>query len=155
MRLSTPILIFLLIFGTGCAAISGVYTPPCTMQAWHQGVDALPSPAYPQRNHTGDEFLLMGVIRDAETCQPIADATVMFDMTNATGDYDGVNQGTTMTNTLGLFMIMSNRPGAYGGGPPHIHLFVGAPDYATITTAHNLLTDDTQGWIDITLDRAG
>jgi protocatechuate 3,4-dioxygenase beta subunit len=88
---------------------------------------------------------------DENTCLPIPETTVMFDMTNAAGEYDGTQQGMTVTSALGLFAIHSDRPGTYGGGPPHIHLFVGATHYQPITTAHNLIDDSPWAWITIPL----
>jgi protocatechuate 3,4-dioxygenase beta subunit len=126
----------------------------CDTDLWRQRIDGLPSPPYPARNITGDEFVLMGCVVDEKTCLPVAEATVMFDMTNAVGEYDGSQRGTAMTSAVGLFVIRSNRPGAYGGGRPHIHLFVGADNYLPITTAHNLLDDSPWAWITIPLSRA-
>lgn len=123
----------------------------CDTNLWRQRIDGLPSPPYPARNITGDEFVLMGCVIDENTCLPIPETTVMFDMTNAVGEYDGTQQGMTVTSALGLFVIRSNRPGAYGGGLPHIHLFVGAPNYQSITTAHNLIDDSPRAWITIPL----
>jgi len=118
----------------------------CRTPGWSRTVDGLPSPAYPARGQTGEEFVLLGVIRDAVTCEPIPDATVMFDMTNAAGEYDGTQRGTIQTSPLGLFVIQSNRPGAYGGGVPHIHLFIDAPTYTPITAAYDF--DDRDASID-------
>lgn len=142
----------LLVFGSGCA---GLYPnlslqAPCTLPPFYMEIDQLPDPAYPERNRTGDQFLLIGVVRDLNTCQPMANATVMFDMANTEGDYDGTQQGTVYTSDLGLFAIWSTRPSSYGGGQPHIHLFVGAEGYGAITTSHDLLDDRLSwGWIDI------
>lgn len=139
----------------GCEALALVSNTPdrCVMQAWHREIDALPDPPYRETNYTGDAYVLFGMVRDANTCAPIVNATVMFDMTNAAGEYDGVQRGTTYTNALGFFTIRSRRPGAYGGGPPHIHLFVGTAGYTPITVAHNLTGADTQAQITITLNQ--
>lgn len=149
-------LIFMLLLG-GCAGFfpfSGAQSA-CPMQVWNQQVDQLPSPAYPATRVTGDEHLLLGIVRDAGSCQPISDAVVMFDMTNSAGEYNGSQQGTTTTNALGLFVIQSNRPGAYGGGVPHIHLFVGAPGYNTLTVGHDVVGETSLGWVAISLTRSG
>lgn len=128
--------------------------PPsdCRTIGWSQTVDGLPSPAYPANGQTGDEFLLVGVIRDAVTCEPIPDATVMFDMTNAEGEYDGSQRGTVQTSPLGLFLIQSNRPGAYGGGVPHIHLFISAPNYGAITASSDFHDENASiDWMQVGL----
>lgn len=124
----------------------------CPRPTWYMNVDGLPDPAFPERHNIGDAFVLMGVVRDSVTCAPLPDVTVMFDMTNPEGDYDGTQTGTTYTNALGMFVIRSDRPGAYGGGAPHIHLFVGRDGYLPITTAHDLLTPDDWGVIDISIE---
>ena len=97
--------------GCGGFAPLGVRAADCTMQVWAQSIDQLPDPAFAARSRTGTEFLLIGVVRDAATCTPLPGVTVMFDMTNADSEYDGVQQGTAVTNALGLFLIQSNRPG--------------------------------------------
>jgi len=143
----------LILFSVFLGLLPDAQSTDCAMTAWNQRVDALPDPAYPERMRTGDEFTLVGIVRDAETCLPIVNAAVMFDLTNAQGEYDGVQQGTVYTNALGLYIIQTNRPGAYGGGPPHIHLFVGADEYSPLTTAYNFLGDETWGRVDVLLPR--
>ncbi|MBK9124787.1 MAG: hypothetical protein IPM16_16925 [Chloroflexi bacterium] len=143
------------LMGTAGAAQTLVDGPPtCEMRAWSGTIDGLPDPPYTKRFRTGDGFALLGVVRDAETCEPIVDAAVMFDMTNADGEYDGVHRGTVYTNAFGLFAVLSGRPGAYGGGAPHIHLFVGADGYTPITAGHNLLTDNDTGHVELVLHRS-
>lgn len=146
-------MLFVCVLLTGCAGLYGFSNPgtDCAMDIWFQQIDGLADPPYPLRNQTGDELLLVGIVRDVETCLPIPGARVMFDLANAEGEYDGTQQGTTHTNTLGLFAIKSNRPGAYGGGTPHIHLYVGAPGYASITVGHNVTGDADWGRVEISL----
>ena len=139
----------------GCSTFGSFLTVDgCTMQIWNQEIDALHLPPFPVRNHTGDEHTLIGIVRDQVTCAPVANATVMFDLTNAAGEYDGTQQGTVYTNDAGFFLIHTNRPGEYGGGPPHIHLFAGAGGYVPITIGYNLNGDQSSGWVNITLRRA-
>ena len=121
------------------------------MSAWNRPVDALADPPYPLRHATGEDFLLVGLVRDADSCQPIANAKVLFDMANAEGEYDGVQQGTVISNRWGLFAIQTERPGEYGGGPAHIHFFVGAEIYQPLTTAYNFIADERMAFLSIML----
>ena len=123
----------------------------CRMSAWNQSIDALADPPYTLRHTTGDDFLLVGLVRDADSCQPLAHAKVLFDMANDEGEYDGVQQGTVISNQWGLFAIQTERPGEYGGGPAHIHLFVGAEVYQPLTTAYNFIGDEHMAFLSIML----
>ncbi len=143
-----------LILCTGCDVFAMVplTTPPdCEMTVWNRQIDALSDPPYPERNVTGDEHVLMGTVRDAEMCEPLSNVTVMFDMTNHDGVYDGTQQGTVYTDIDGKFTIYSNRPGAYGDGNPHIHLYIGSNGYTSITVGYDVMSDVTNGNIEITL----
>lgn len=144
------VLVLLMGIGTGCAMIAP--QPPCTMTAWNMPIDALQDPPFVERAITGDEYKLSGIIRDAATCQPIPDATIMYDLANTQGDYDGTQRGTVHSNSFGLFTIQTNRPGAYGGGIPHVHLFAGKAGYGPITIGHNVVDDVASAWVEIVLD---
>ncbi|MCA9887123.1 MAG: hypothetical protein KC546_02075 [Anaerolineae bacterium] len=123
----------------------------CHMSAWNRPIDALADPLYPLRHTTGDDFLLIGLVRDVDSCQPIANAKILFDMANEDGEYDGEQQGTVISNRWGLFAIQSERPGEYGGGPAHIHLFVGTKIHQPLTTAYNFVADERMAFLSIML----
>ena len=123
----------------------------CRMSAWNQSIDVLADPPYPLRHTTGDDFLLVGLVRDADSCQPIANAKILFDMANEEGEYDGVQQGAVISNHWGLFAIQTERPGEYGGGQAHIHFFVGAEAYQPLTTAYNFVADESMTFLSIML----
>lgn len=148
---SIPLFLFFLL--TGCSTFISDFMQPshCAMTVWNRPIDALNTQEFPERNHTGDEFILTGIIRDSESCEPLADATLIFDMTNDESEYDGTQSGQLTTNALGFFTIRSNRPGAYGGGHPHMHLFIGKAGYSPITASYDLLTPSSTGWIELAL----
>lgn len=122
----------------------------CALPDWYMQVDSV-SDEGKRHFRTGDEYILMGIVRSEATCAPLANTKIYFDMANDAGDYDGVHQGIIYTNKLGLFVIISDRPAPYGGGEAHIHLFLGADGHAPITIGHNLTGDADVAWTDITL----
>lgn len=122
----------------------------CTLPDWYMQVDSVVDDGE-IRHQTGDEYVLMGIVRAESTCAPLANVKIYFDMANAAGNYDGVNRGIVYTNNLGLFVIISDRPAPYGGDVAHIHLFLEVDEHAPITTAHNLAGNTNIAWIDITL----
>lgn len=150
-----PMILSVGIFLTGCtnAIISDFLTFPCETTVWNRSVDALPSPAYTERHQTGEELMLMGAILDADTCQPIPGATVMFDLASENGDYDGTQRGTVYTSSAGIFMVQSAFPGTYGGGNPHIHLFIGAEGYQPLTASFEPAEAVRAGWLIVTLEQ--
>jgi len=115
-------------------------------------IDMLDETQFPIRNHTGDQLMILGLVTDAMTCAPLANAPVLFDLANDEGEYDGVQQGMTYTNTLGFFIIRTNYP-EYGGGRPHIHLYIGVEGYQPITTSYDLFGTPTMDTMIIPLNR--
>lgn len=125
----------------------------CSQIGFYRNIDAVITDDYAPTAVTGNDFVLVGVVRDADTCAPLADAIVLFDMTNEDGVYDGVHKGTAISNAEGIFVISSGRPGAYNNGVPHIHLFVGLEGYKPITTEYSLRNNNAWGWSDVSLER--
>ncbi|MBZ0286234.1 MAG: hypothetical protein K8I30_01365 [Anaerolineae bacterium] len=91
-------------------------------------------PDGPERADVGDGFVLTGIIRDSDTCLPIADAKIAFWMANAEGVYDDSSEGVLSTNAQGRYRLESGIPGQYENVTPHIHLAVSAPGYGMIVT---------------------
>jgi hypothetical protein len=99
---------------------------------------------FPQRSVVGSGYVLSGVVRDAITCLPIANAQVFFWMTNTQGEYDDEHEGMLYTNQQGAYQITSDPPGRYGP-EAHVHLFVSAPNYQGLETAWSLSDGDGTG----------
>jgi protocatechuate 3,4-dioxygenase beta subunit len=98
-------------------------------------------PPLPERSVVGEGYVLTGVVRDASTCLPIANARISFWMANAEGVYDGEHEGMLHTNQQGAYRIQSDPPGNYGPSA-HVHLNISAPGYQGLETEF-MLADGT------------
>ena len=106
-----------------------------------------------ERWQVGSGYALNGVVLDADTCLPIPEALVRFEMTNTEGEYDGSQVGQIHTNQQGAFRIESVRPGSYENTPPHIHLIAQADGYELVNPDYVVAADETEGAIQIVLRR--
>lgn len=81
-------------------------------------------------------------VRDAEACEPIADAVVDIWHCDAGGVYSGFDQGegerflrgTQVTNREGIVEFLTVYPGWYPGRTPHIHAKVHLDRQTVLTT---------------------
>jgi protocatechuate 3,4-dioxygenase beta subunit len=90
----------------------------------------------PVRSKVGTGYLLSGRVLSARTCRPIARARIELWLANPQGEYDDAHRATMFASTAGRYRFESNRPVAYSGRPPHIHLRVTARGYRTLVTQH-------------------
>lgn len=90
----------------------------------------------PVRNKIGEGYLLMGEVKSAADCAPIAEAKIELWMTGPDGRYDDRWRATFFSREDGRYFFESHFPGRYGSRPPHIHLSVTAPGFAELITQH-------------------
>lgn len=69
-------------------------------------------------------------------CRSIARARVEFWLANPQGTYDDAHRATVIASRTGGYRFGSNRPPAYQGRPPHIHVRVTARGFRTLVTQH-------------------
>ncbi len=86
----------------------------------------------------GDGFALTGIVRDASTCLPIANAEISFWMP----DQEGAFEGRLITNQQGGYRIESARPAPSPDSYAHIHMAVEAPGYGLVMTEYLLSGKD-------------
>ncbi len=132
--------------GQDCAAPLAVESCTATVS---EDAD-VPEIAAPERWDVGDGYILLGEVRDATTCLPIANAEVTFWMANAAGEYDDAHTGRLLTNQQGAYRLESDRPGSDEGGEPRIRLQVTAPGYQSVVTSY-LLDEADEGYLSIGL----
>jgi hypothetical protein len=130
---------------TDCRA--SIASADCSDTVGEQFTESIPTA--PERAQVGAGYVLLGDVRDAATCLPIANARIYFEMANPQGEYDEAHMGVAMTNQQGGYRIISDRPGMYDG-EPHIHLIVSAPGYQTTNNLF-LLDAADQGMMPIAL----
>lgn len=108
-------------------------------------------PGAPVRDDVGDGYELIGHVRSASDCGPLADARVEIWLVNPEGRYDDAHRATVRVDSHGDFAFESNPPIAYEGRPPHIHLRVTAPGLDPFVTQHYPQAGDDGARIDITM----
>jgi protocatechuate 3,4-dioxygenase beta subunit len=108
----------------------------------------------PVRSKVGTGYVLSGRVLAARTCRPIARARIELWLANPQGEYDDAHRATTFASTIGRYRFESNRPVAYSGRPPHIHLRVTARGFRTLVTQHYPRAGRTSAVFNIVLRRA-
>jgi hypothetical protein len=131
--------------GADCRAAASV---DCADTVGERFTESIPTA--PERAQVGAGYTLLGDVRDAATCLPIANARIYFEMANPEGEYDDAHMGVAVTNQQGGYRIISDRPGMYEGDP-HIHLIVSAPGYQTSMNLFLLADGADQGTMPIAL----
>ena len=122
-----------LVLGIGSSAGSAIGCPPTR-------ADAL-GPFYkagaPVRVKVGGGgYVLSGQVRAARTCRVLARARIELWLVNDQGEYDDAHRATVFSRRNGRYRFESNRPIAYEGRPPHIHVRVTARGFRTLVTQH-------------------
>lgn len=105
----------------------------------------------PVRNKIGEGYLLMGQVKSARDCAPIAGAKVELWMTGPEGRYDDRWRATFFSREDGRYFFESHFPGRYGSRPPHIHLLATAPGFAELITQHYPAPGSAEAVFDLVL----
>lgn len=105
----------------------------------------------PIRNSIGTGYLLLGEVKSAANCAPIAGAKIEIWMTGPNGRYDDRWRATLFSRPDGRYYFQSHFPGPYGSRPPHIHLVVNAPGFAELITQHYPVADSAEAIFDLVL----
>jgi len=103
----------------------------------------------PVRDRVGEGYVLSGIVRSAQGCAPIAGAMVELWMAGPDGEYTDAYRATQYTAEDGSYRFESHAPPPYSGRPPHIHLRVSAPRYATLVTQHYPAQGGTSATFDL------
>jgi hypothetical protein len=111
---------------------------------------AIPEITFPERSDVGEDYTLLGEVRDAETCLPIADSEITFWMTNAEGTYVDEYAGRLFTNQQGAYRVDSNRSEGVEA-LSQIHVQVSAFGYQAVSTTYNILSEEDEGYLSIAL----
>ena len=105
----------------------------------------------PRRNSIGTGYLLLGEVKSAADCAPIAGARIEIWMTGPDGRYDDRWRATLISRPDGRYYLQSHFPPPYGSRPPHIHLLVNAPGFAELITQHFPLAGSAEAIFDLIL----
>ncbi|HEX7256102.1 MAG TPA: hypothetical protein VF236_09270 [Gaiellaceae bacterium] len=92
-------------------------------------------PGAPIRSKVGTGYVLRGRVLTTR-CRAIPRARIELWLVNRRGQYDDAHRATVVAAREGRYRFQSNRPIAYGGRPPHIHVRVSARGFRTLVTQH-------------------
>jgi protocatechuate 3,4-dioxygenase beta subunit len=94
-------------------------------------------PGAPLRSKVGTGgYVLSGRVMAARTCRPLVGARIELWLVNEQGDYDDAHRAALFSRRDGRYRFESNRPIAYEGRPPHIHILVRARGFRKLVTQH-------------------
>jgi protocatechuate 3,4-dioxygenase beta subunit len=111
-------------------------------------------PGAPVRSKVGTGYVLSGRVLAARTCRPLARARVELWLANPAGEYDDAHRATMFARRDGRYRFESNRPVAYGGRRPHVHIRVSARGFRTLVTQHYPRAGRSSGVFNLLLRRA-
>lgn len=110
-------------------------------------------PGAPVRSRVGTGYVLRGRVLTTG-CRPIRRARVELWLANPRGQYDDAHRATLFAAPDGRYRFTSNRPPAYQGRPPHIHVRVSARGFRTLVTQHYPRSGRTGAVFNLVLVRA-
>lgn len=108
-------------------------------------------PGAPVRTSIGSGYLLLGEVKSAADCRPLAGARIEIWMTGPDGRYDDRWRATLYARDDGRYFFSSHLPPPYGSRPPHIHLLVNAPGFAELITQHYPVPGSAMAVFDLVL----
>jgi protocatechuate 3,4-dioxygenase beta subunit len=108
-------------------------------------------PNAPVRDKVGEGYVLSGVVRSADGCAPIPDATIEIWMAGPDGNYADEYRATLFSDENGAYRFESHIPPPYSGRPPHHHLRVTAEGFQTLVTQNYPLPNQTEAAFDLVL----
>jgi len=88
------------------------------------------------RNEVGAGYLMMGTVKSAADCKPVANARIEVWMAGPQGHYGDDWRATLFSDGNGRYYFRSHAPPNYGTGRPHIHIKVSSDGYKTLITQH-------------------
>ena len=105
----------------------------------------------PERNQIGTGYLLMGRVKSAADCTPIAGAMIEIWMAGPHGHYGDDWRATLFSDGNGSYYLQSHVPPNYGTGRAHIHVKVSSDGYKTLITQHYPAKNAGEAMFDLTL----
>ncbi len=108
-------------------------------------------PNAPYRHSVGTGYLLVGTVKAAHDCSPIAAARIELWMTGPDGRYGDAWRATLLSAENGTYYFVSHAATDYGSRRPHIHIRVTAKGFAPLVTQHYPGADAGEGLFDLIL----
>lgn len=115
-----------------------------------------PGPFYkanaPERESTGQGFLVSGTVRSTVDCRPLGGARIEWWAANPQGDYDDAHRATQRAEADGRYRYETDSPGIYPGRPAHLHLRITADGHRTLITQLYPKKDEKVLAVDLVLE---
>ena len=108
-------------------------------------------PGATTRHQIGSGYLLMGTVRSAADCTPIAGARIEVWMAGPQGRYGDDWRATLFSGGNGSYYFQSHLPPSYGTGLPHIHIKVSRDGFKALITQHYPAKDAGEGMFDLVM----
>jgi protocatechuate 3,4-dioxygenase beta subunit len=108
-------------------------------------------PDAPIRSKVGEGYVLQGVVRSTQDCQPISEAVIEFWMAGPDGQYTDDYRAQVIADEEGYYTFESPVPTVYTSRPPHIHIRVTADDHQVLVTQHYSEKDQNTADFDLVL----
>lgn len=108
-------------------------------------------PDAPFRHQIGTGYLLVGTVKSAVDCSPIAAAKIELWMTGPDGRYGDDWRATLLSAEEGTYYFVSHAATDFGNRRPHIHIRVTAKGFAPLVTQHYPVRHAGEGLFDLVL----
>jgi len=108
-------------------------------------------PGAPLRSQIGTGYLLTGTVKSAATCAAIPSPLLEFWQAGPDGHYADSYRAAIISDQSGTYRFETSVPPPYVTRPPHIHIRVSAPGFATLVTQHYLQAGETVAVLDLVL----
>jgi protocatechuate 3,4-dioxygenase beta subunit len=106
----------------------------------------------PVRAKIGTGHVLTGTVIAADTCRPVARASVEFWQSDKYGSYRRTGSATVLTDRSGRFRFQGPFPAHYEGLPPHIHIRVLVGGYKPLLTRYVPAAGERRGSVKLVLE---
>lgn len=115
------------------------------------GLGPFYKPDAPVRSVLGTGYVLKGTVRSSVDCGIIPEARIEVWQAGPDGEYTDAYRATVVADTHGQYRLQTVRPPSYSFRPPHIHIRVVAPGYATLITQHYPEKEAAEATFDLVL----
>ena len=146
-----PVLLLLTIVTGGFAPVAAADDPYQCEPTAEDEMGPFYRPDVPYRNSVGTGYLLVGTVKAAYDCSPIAAAKIELWMTGPDGRYGDAWRATLLSAENGTYYFVSHAATDFGSRRPHIHIRVTAKGFEPLVTQHYPGTNAGEGLFDLVL----
>ena len=151
LRFLIPILFVLAIITAWSTLVNATEAPYQCEPTVEDEMGPFYRPDAPYRSSVGTGYLLVGTVKAAHDCSPIAAAKIELWMTGPDGRYGDPWRATLLSAENGTYYFVSHAATDYGSRRPHIHFRVTAKGFAPLVTQHYPAADAGEGLFDLIL----